>query len=126
MLIVTYGNGVRMSLRAARELAGEGIGARVLDLRWLNPLPVEEVRRHAEACGRVLVADECRRTGGGIADAVVADLVEHGFGGPVATVRSHDSYVPLGPAADLVLLSQDAVTAAARALVTRERATRHR
>ncbi|MEX2503905.1 MAG: thiamine pyrophosphate-dependent enzyme [Egicoccus sp.] len=126
VLIVTYGNGVRMSLRAARELAGQGIGVRVLDLRWLNPLPAEEMRRHAAACGRVLVADECRRTGGGIADAVVADLVEHGFDGPIATVRAHDSYVPLGPAADLVLLSQDAVTEAALALATRERATGHR
>ena len=109
VLVVTYGNGVRMSLRAARRLAEQGVGVRVLDLRWLSPLPFAALREHAEACGRVLVVDECRRTGAGVADAVVADLAEHGFAGRLASVRARDSYVPLGPAADLVLLSEDDV-----------------
>ena len=37
LTIITFGNGVRMSLRAAAALAAEGIGARVVDLRWLAP-----------------------------------------------------------------------------------------
>ena len=53
-----------MSLRAARRLASEGVGARVLDLRWLAPLPVDDLLREAAATGRVLVVDETRRTGG--------------------------------------------------------------
>jgi 2-oxoisovalerate dehydrogenase E1 component len=119
VLVVTYGNGVRMSLRVARRLAaGPGIRVRVVDLRWLNPLPLDEVLVHADAAGAVVVADECRATGGGIADAVVAGLVERGFRGPISSVRAVDSYVPLGPAADLVLLQEgdisDAVIAAAR------------
>lgn len=110
MLIVSYANGFRLSLRAARRLEREhGIRARVLDLRWLAPLPSEAVLSHARACGRVLVADECRRTQAGIADAIIADLVESGFRGPIASVRAKDSYVPLGPAADLVLLSEDEI-----------------
>ena len=117
VLIVTYGNGVRMALRAARQLAAEGTEARVLDLRWLSPLPRDAVRQHAAACGRVLVADECRATGGGIADAVIADLAEAGFRSPVASVRSVDTYVPLGPAADVVLLSEEDIVAGARELV---------
>ncbi|MFA9430122.1 thiamine pyrophosphate-dependent enzyme [Egicoccus sp. AB-alg2] len=122
VLLVTYGNGVRMSLRAARRLADHGIGARVLDLRWLSPLPSAAVREHAQACGRVLVVDECRRTGAGVADAVLADLAEHGFDGALASIRSHDSYVPLGPAAELVLLSEDDVVEATLALHARGRA----
>jgi 2-oxoisovalerate dehydrogenase E1 component len=114
LLIVTYGNGVRMSLRAARRLAADGISARVLDLRWLSPLPHEAVAEHAAACGGVLVADECRATGGGIADAVIADLAERGVTGPMRSVRSVDTYVPLGPAADVVLLSEDDILNAAR------------
>ncbi|MFA9445070.1 thiamine pyrophosphate-dependent enzyme [Egicoccus sp. AB-alg6-2] len=115
VLVVTYGNGVRMSLRAGRRLADRGVRARVLDLRWLSPLPFDALRAHASECGAVLVADECRRTGGGIADAVVADLAEYGYDGRLGTVRAEDSYVPLGPAADLVLLSeQDIVDAALR------------
>jgi 2-oxoisovalerate dehydrogenase E1 component len=124
LLIVSYGNGLRLSLRAAARLADKGIHARVVDLRWLNPLPMAAVRDHAAACGRVLVADECRRTGGGIADAVVADLAEHGFDGPLGSVRARDSYVPLGPAADLVLLAEDDIVAAARGLTGRRAGTR--
>ncbi|MGH3441520.1 MAG: thiamine pyrophosphate-dependent enzyme [Nitriliruptorales bacterium] len=108
VLIVTYANGLRMSLRAARRLAADhGIAARVLDLRWLNPLPFAAVREHADDCGRVLVADECRATAGGVADAIVANLAEGGFRGRVRSVRSLDTYVPLGPAADTVLLQED-------------------
>jgi 2-oxoisovalerate dehydrogenase E1 component len=116
VLLVTYGNGVRLSLRAARQLAEEGVRCRVLDLRWLNPLPVDALERHAAACGAVVVVDECRETGGGIADAVVASLAERGVAGPLRSVRARDSYVPLGPAADLVLVQSRDVVAAVRAL----------
>ncbi len=120
LLIVTYANGVRMSLRAARRLDAEhGIRARVLDLRWLNPLPHEAVTRQAEACGRVLVVDECRATGAGIADAIIARLAEDGFAGRLASVRAADSYVPLGPGADLVLVNEGEIAAAAVALLSR-------
>jgi 2-oxoisovalerate dehydrogenase E1 component len=107
LLLVSYGNGHRLSLRAARILERDhSVKARVLDLRWLNPLPLEEVRRHAFECGAVVVADECRATGAGIADAVVADLAERGYRGRILSCRSADSYVPLGPATAAVLLSE--------------------
>jgi 2-oxoisovalerate dehydrogenase E1 component len=115
VLIVSYANGLLMSLRAARRLQAEhGITARVLDLRWLNPLPSEAVHTAAVGCGAVLVADECRATGGGVADAVLADLAEHGYEGPLASARSADSYVPLGPAAATVLLGEHDIVTAAR------------
>jgi 2-oxoisovalerate dehydrogenase E1 component len=116
LLIVTYGNGVRMALRAAARLAVDGLQARVLDLRWLSPLPSAAVAEQASQVGAVLVADECRATGGGIADAVLADLAERGYDRPMRSVRSADSYVPLGPAADLVLLAEDDIVAAAHRL----------
>ncbi len=119
VLLVTYGNGVRMSLRAARHLAEEGIAARVLDLRWLAPLPFDAVREHAADVGRVLVVDECRRTAGGIADAVIADLAESATAPKLASVRAVDTYVPLGPAADVVLLSEEQILTAARDLAGR-------
>ena len=93
-----------------------GSRARVVDLRWLAPLPVEDILREAEATGRVLVVDETRRTGG-VSEGVVAELVDAGFDGPVARVASKDSFVPLGDAATLVLVSEDEIEAAARALV---------
>jgi 2-oxoisovalerate dehydrogenase E1 component len=114
LLIVSYANGLRMSLQAQAILAREhGVAVRVLDLRWLNPLPVEAVRDHAAACGRVLVVDECRATGGGVADALIADLAERAFDGRLASVRAVDSFVPLGTATSAVLVGLDQVVAAA-------------
>jgi 2-oxoisovalerate dehydrogenase E1 component len=103
-------------LRVARRLADDGIGTRVVDLRWLAPLPVEDVRREAEVSGRVLVVDETRRTGG-ISEGVLAALVDTGYQGRMARVASKDSIIPLGDAAQLVLLSEDEIEATARALV---------
>jgi 2-oxoisovalerate dehydrogenase E1 component len=117
LLITSYANGLRMSLRAARVLEREdGLRARVVDLRWLNPLPFEEIRKHADDCGQVLVVDECRRTGGGIADAVISELAENGYGGKLRSVRAADSFVPLGAAANTVLVGEDDIIQAAREL----------
>jgi 2-oxoisovalerate dehydrogenase E1 component len=118
LTIITFGNGLRLSLRAAARLGRDGIGCRVLDLRWLAPLPAEDLVREARATGAVLVADETRRSGG-IAEGVLAVLADHGFAGPVARVTSEDSIIPLGPAASTVLLSQHAIEAAARDLAGR-------
>jgi len=116
LTIITFGNGVRMSLRAARTLAADGISSRVLDLRWLAPLPYEDVLRAAAATGTVLVADETRRTGG-VSETVITTLVDAGFTGRVARVASQDSFVPLGDAAGTVLLSEAAIEDAARDLI---------
>jgi 2-oxoisovalerate dehydrogenase E1 component len=116
LTIITFGNGVRLSLRAARTLAAIGIDCRVLDLRWLAPLPYEDLLRAAAATGRVLVADETRRTGG-ISETVITTLVDAGFTGRIARVASHDSFVPLGDAAAAVLLSEGAIEDAARDIV---------
>ncbi len=120
LLIVSYANGLRLSLQAARRLRDEhGVAARVIDLRWLAPLPVEALRAHAAEVGRVLVVDECRATGGGIADAVIADLVEHAsIHGPMSSVRAVDSFVPLGTATSAVLVGTDQIVTAAMASVT--------
>lgn len=119
LLIVSYANGLRLSLRAARTLSEQhGMQARVLDVRWLNPLPLEAIRQHADECGRVLVADECRATGGGIADAIIASLAEDGFRGQVRSVRAVDTYVPLAAAANLVLISETQITESALKLAT--------
>jgi 2-oxoisovalerate dehydrogenase E1 component len=112
LTIVTWANGLRMSLRVARRLAEQEIHARVLDLRWLAPLPVEDILREAAATGRVLVVDETRRTGG-VSEGILAALVDAGFDGEVARVASKDSFVPLGDASGLVLLSEAEIEEAA-------------
>jgi 2-oxoisovalerate dehydrogenase E1 component len=116
LTLITFGNGLRMSLRVAERLAEDGFGVRVLDLRWIAPLPVEDILSAARATGRVLVVDETRHAGG-VGEGVLTALVENGFRGDMARVASADSYIPLGNAANLVLLQEDEIDAAARALL---------
>ena len=115
LLVVSYANGLRLALRTARMLERErGVKARVLDLRWLAPLPFEALRRHAAECGRVVVVDECRATGAGIADAIVADLAESGVRAKLRSVRAADCYVPLGSATAAVLVGEEQIADAIR------------
>jgi 2-oxoisovalerate dehydrogenase E1 component len=113
LTLVTFGNGLPMSLRVAAQLDG----IRVLDLRWLAPLPVEDLLREARATGRVLVVDETRRSGG-VSEGVLTALVDAGFDGRMGRVTSEDSFVPLGDAARQVLLSESTILSAARALIS--------
>jgi 2-oxoisovalerate dehydrogenase E1 component len=116
LTLVTWGNGLHMSLRVARRLEARGVDVRVLDLRWLAPLPIDDVLAAARATGRVLVVDETRRTGG-VSEGVLASLIDAGFDGRIARVASKDSFVPLGDAARLVLVSEDEIEQAALGLV---------
>lgn len=116
LTMVTFGNGVPMSLRVAKRLAADGIEARVLDLRWLVPLPIPDIIREAQASHRVLVVDETR-CAAGISEGVITALVDAGYPGRMARVCSADSFVPLGPAAQHVLLGEAEIEAAARRLL---------
>jgi len=113
LTLVSFGNGVPMSLRVAARVPG----VRVLDLRWLAPLPVEDLLREATATGRVLVVDETRRSGG-VSEGILATLIDNGYTGRMARVTSYDSYVPLGAAAHHVLLDEETIEAAVRKLLS--------
>ncbi|MBL8744327.1 MAG: hypothetical protein JNK04_24640, partial [Myxococcales bacterium] len=112
LTIITFGNGLYMSLRVQARLAKQGIDARVLDLRWLAPLPSDDILREAKATGRVLVVDETRKSGG-VSEGVIAALVDGGFTGTLKRVTSQDSFIPLGDAALLVLVSEQEIERAA-------------
>ena len=113
VLLVTFGNGVMMSLRAARQLQRLGISCAVMDLQWLSPLPLDDLARSAGRFRSVVVVDESRRSGG-VAEGVIAGLADSGYRGVVARVNSEDSFVPLGPAAGEVLLDEHDVVEAVR------------
>jgi 2-oxoisovalerate dehydrogenase E1 component len=118
LTIVTYGNGVLMSLRASRQLEAAGIRAQVLDLRWLVPLPWEDIVRAAKQSGRVLIVDEARGSGN-VNEALMAGLAERAPDVLTARVTSADCFVPLGEAAELVLVSETEIVQAASALSCR-------
>ena len=82
----------------------------------LSPLPVDDLVREALATGTVLVVDETRRSGG-VSEGILAALIDAGFTGRMARVTSKDSFIPLGDAAKLMLLSEAEIEAAVDTLL---------
>ena len=117
LVIVTYGNGHYLSRQAQHDLAAAGVDARVIDLRWLAPLPVDALRA-AIGARPVLIVDECRRTGGQ-AEALMALFAEEGIT-RMARLTAEDSFIATGPAYGATLPSRAGIVAAAQALLSRE------
>ena len=109
--VVTYGNGVYLSSQAQVDLEGRGVGARIVDLRWLSPLPLDAVATAVADCGRVVVVDECRESGS-VSEAVVTGLVERGIGA-VTRVCAADSFIATGPGSAATLPSREEIVEAA-------------
>lgn len=120
LCLLTYGNGAYLSVKAQKLLAEKGIAARVVDLRWLQPLNTEAVLRHGDACDRMLIVDECRRTGS-LSEQIMTALMEAGHAKPVARLTAEDCFIPLGPAAYEILPSAERIAAAAEALCAQAR-----
>jgi 2-oxoisovalerate dehydrogenase E1 component len=118
LTIVTFGNGLWMSLRVAKRLRERGIAVRVFDLRWLSPLPIAQIKEHVKATGRCLVVDECRHTHGGPSPMILAELCQDPdlAGCLLRRVAAVDSYVPLAAAANLVLVQEPDIERAALSL----------
>ncbi len=116
LAIVTYGNGHYLSRQAQHDLAASGVAVRVIDLRWLAPLP-QAAMMDAVGDRPVLIVDECRRTGGQ-AEALMAVMAEQGQR-HFARVTAEDSFIATGPAYGATLPSRDGIVAAAEALLAR-------
>lgn len=114
LVIFSYGNGVPMSLRAARRIEAEhGWKVRVVDLRWLVPLNESFIAEQAASAKRILVVDEGRHSAG-VGEGVITAIAEGGHGArPFQRVVGADTYTPLAGAALLVLPGDDDIVAAA-------------
>jgi len=110
-VLVTFGNGTYLSRRAAETLRAQGVDVTVVDLRWLAPLPEEQIAKACAGFEHVVVVDETRHSGG-VGEGIVAALVAAGHPGRITRVASADSYIPLGPAAETVLLGEDDIVTA--------------
>jgi 2-oxoisovalerate dehydrogenase E1 component len=117
LVIFTFGNGVPMSLRAAREIERvRGWKVRIVDLRWLVPLNDGFIAAQAASARRILVVDEGRHSAG-VGEGVITAIVEGGHGAtPLRRVVGVDTFTPLAGAALLVLPGEADIVAAATAL----------
>ncbi|MCZ6616578.1 MAG: thiamine pyrophosphate-dependent enzyme, partial [Gammaproteobacteria bacterium] len=119
LAIVSYGNGAYLSRRAIKALtADDGVSVRLIDLRWLKPLDIGAIMAAIGTAERVLVVDECRRTGS-LSEELITGLVEYGCKVPFARLCAEDSFIPLGIAAYQVLPSEAGILAASRDLIAK-------
>jgi 2-oxoisovalerate dehydrogenase E1 component subunit beta len=98
-VVFAYGSMVARCLEAAEVVRGDGVAARVVDLRSLAPLDVELIGRCARETGRAVVVHEAPRSVG-LGAEVTARIVEEAFDhleAPVVRVTGWD--VPYPPAA---------------------------
>ena len=114
LVVFTYGNGVPMSLRAAREIEKQhGWKVRVVDLRWLVPLNAAYIVEQAKSAKRILIVDEGRHSAG-VGEGVITAIAEGGYGArPFRRVVGADTYTPLAGAAFLVIPKDEDIVAAA-------------
>ncbi|MEJ2032569.1 MAG: alpha-ketoacid dehydrogenase subunit beta [Deltaproteobacteria bacterium] len=97
--VVTWSKMLRVALKAAEQLAQEGIELEVLDLRTLAPLDKEAILASVRKTGRLVVLHEATRTGG-FAGEVAAVVMEDGFASlkaPLRRVTGPDIPVPASP-----------------------------
>jgi pyruvate dehydrogenase E1 component beta subunit len=121
--IITYSHMLAISLRAAEQLAREGIEAEVVDLRTLAPLDVQTVSESVTRTHRAVVAAEDARTGSFAAE-VMARIYEEVFDeldAPVERVTGEDVPIPYSrPLEQLAVPNEQSVVAAVKRTLWRE------
>ena len=103
--IVSFSMGMSYALKAAEELAKEGIEAEVIDLRTLRPMDTDTIVASVKKTGRCVTVEEGWPQAG-IGAEIAARLIEHAFDyldAPVMRVSGKD--VPMPYAANLEKLA---------------------
>jgi pyruvate dehydrogenase E1 component beta subunit len=120
--IISWSNGMTYALKAADELAKEGIEAEVIDVRTLRPLDTDTIVESVKKTGRAVTVEEGWQQSG-VGAEIAARIMEHAFDyldAPVTRVSGKD--VPMPYAANLeklALPSAAEVVAAAKAVCYR-------
>ena len=113
LCIITYGNGYYLSRQAEAELTAQGIKLRIIDLRWLHPLHPDQILAAAASSKKILIVDEARRSGS-LSEKLMTLFTEAGRGNVISRITAEDCFIPLGPAAELVLPSKESIIDAAK------------
>ncbi len=115
LAIVTFGNGTYLSHQALPGIKGAGIKTRIIDTRWLSPLPKEALTKAVAGCRSILIVDETRHTGG-VAEGLMAHFHETAPGARLARLTAQDSFIATGPAYAATMPSSADILAAATGL----------
>ncbi|MEL6645398.1 MAG: thiamine pyrophosphate-dependent enzyme [Pseudomonadota bacterium] len=118
LALISFGNGHYFCRQAQARLAETGTQTRVIDLRWLSPLPAQGLLAALEGCSHALIVDETRRSGG-VAEGLMALLAEE-TDLRFARLTAEDSFIATGPAYAATMPQTDGIVEAASALWSRK------
>jgi 2-oxoisovalerate dehydrogenase E1 component len=109
-VILSYANGYYLSLQAQKILKEQhNIETKVIDLRWLSPLPEQAILREVQNTKSILIVDEGRKSGS-VSEALITLLVENQISCPIiARITGDDCFIPLGTSWKHVLPSRDKI-----------------
>ena len=107
--IISTGIMTPEAMKAAEDLANDGIDARVIDMHTLKPIDVDIIRKAAEDTGCIVTAEEHSVIGG--LGSAVAEVACQECPVPMAMVGQQDTYGESGEPAEL--LEKYGMTAAA-------------
>ncbi len=111
LAIVTFGNGTYLSHQALPAIAAAGVKTRIIDTRWLSPLPDAALVDAVQGCKNILIVDETRHSGG-VAEALMA-LFHEESPAKLRRITATDSFIATGPAYAATMPSSASITAAA-------------
>jgi transketolase len=120
--VIATGTMVSRALQAARSLLEVGIGARVLNVAFVEPLDTEAVLQAAAQTRGIVVAEEATTTGG--LGAAVATLTAQRTPTHLRILGVHRAFAPTGSSAYLFEyfgLTADHIAAAAQDIVAHAR-----
>ena len=112
LAILTYGNGYYLSRQASQNINAKH---RIIDMRWLSPLPMDAILKAVKGVKNILIVDECRETGS-LSEELMSKLIEADVEANIARHCAGDSFIALGTAAYDTLPSADTIAAAANEL----------
>lgn len=116
LAIITYGNGAYLSQQAQKILGTDHhVDCRVIDMRWLSPLPKEAILKAVDGVDRVLIVDECREQGSH-SEALMALFAEESDL-PTARIMADDCFIATGPAFGVTMPDRDKIVSKAVAFV---------
>lgn len=107
-VIITYGNGYYLSLQAAKKVEEQyGLRVKIIDLRWLSPLPKDAILKNIKQAKHILIVDETRASGS-LSEGLMAFLMEEGPENvKIKRITAKDCFIPLGTAWQYILPSQE-------------------
>lgn len=124
LVIITYANGYYLSRQAALILLEKhNLSVKIIDLRWLSPLPKSAILKETQDAKKILIVDEGRKSAS-ISEGLCTFLMEELHPLPlVKRLTGEDCFIPLGTSWQYLLPSRETIIDAVLELNSANRRT---